>query len=996
MPRLLFIVFFILFSLHSQAQENSPTIICNHVKVIDEVTRKLLKNADFTAFNTHGRQIKNILCLENNTVIDKVEHFNGYTLIMEEFVDTLILRAAIPDHEPAEAIVPLPREKYQEAKDNRFFWDDEIPLYTRRSMQIDLGEAEVRASRILMVQKGDTIIYNAAALQMSSGSMLSSLIHALPGVQLENGGRITVNGEYVERLLVNGKDFFKGDANVALDNLPYYTVDRVKVYHQGMPELQNATHADSLHAMAFKPILTMDVRLKKEYGQGWLANFETALGLRTSGKSGTVHRGRAFALRFTDHSSLGIYASANNVGDNHNPTHNGEWREMAAGGEGEMTAQKGGIDFSIENKEQTVKFATTLDAGHSTADTERLTSEQMAYSTSDIFGRSRLSQHDVSGNINWKATLTKSKRKKYSFSLSPKFSFRKNISDSRSLSASFDDDPLDATRTASLDSLFQPPHSMRLQQMLICSTQMAGSSEYHWLQTGLSALAGIFLPFTGQNLNLSAGIDYSERNQEDLHFRNVTSHSTGGYDENAHSRSLSDVWSWNACVSHQLFLWSGKPGWFQGVLSYGFNRKSEAEEERLRKNALSILSGLSADANLSLSYWGAMPGNFWLPDLPNSFTTTTTVDAHSLSLDLSSIIGINPAKSYNFSATLPLHILSRHMTDERNAFVHNMSKQDVYFSPSMSVSHANFSISYHLRTRLPELSQLLDVTENGFSLFVRKGNPNLQTAYTHELSFRYQHKRTEYSEWLNINAQANFVQHEVKNALTYDRSTGVTVLQPCNTDGNSLAAASVGFGRALDKEKLLNFSLKSDYSFARITGFSTDVLAALPEQMAIFNHTIREELTLSFRHRQMRLGLKGRFVWNDADSDRTAFGHLRYHDHAYTLSFAAPLFPGIGNDRWTIDFDTDLNLNLCRGYHEPTMNITEWVWNAALSTRLGKKKLWVVRAVGFDLLRQLSNITRTLTAQGLRETWANTTRSYVSLHIICHLEIKPKKGIGEM
>ena len=164
--------------------------------------------------------------------------------------------------------------------------------------------------------------------------------------------------------------------------------------------------------------------------------------------------------------------------------------------------------------------------------------------------------------------------------------------------------------------------------------------------------------------------------------------------------------------------------------------------------------------------------------------------------------------------------------------------------------------------------------------------------------------------------------------------------------------------------------------------------------MTLLNHSIREEISLSYSLRQTRLALNGRFVWNDASSDCATFQHLRYHDHTYTLTFATPLFPGIGTDKWTVDFDTDFCLNLCRGYSEPTMNVTEWVWNAALSTRLGRKKLWVVRAVGFDLLHQLSNITRTLTTQGLQETWVNTTRSYVSLHVIYHIEMKPKKGIG--
>ena len=96
---------------------------------------------------------------------------------------------------------------------------------------IELGAAEVRTSKIRMVVKGDTLIYNADAFQLAEGSMLDGLIKLLPGVQLRDG-QITVNGQYVSSLLVNGEDFFRGDPRVALENLPAYMVNKVKVYRK--------------------------------------------------------------------------------------------------------------------------------------------------------------------------------------------------------------------------------------------------------------------------------------------------------------------------------------------------------------------------------------------------------------------------------------------------------------------------------------------------------------------------------------------------------------------------------------------------------------------------------------------------------------------------------------------------------------------------------------------------------------------------------------------
>ena len=101
-----------------------------------------------------------------------------------------------------------------------------------RERNHNLNEATVTASRIMMVMKGDTLVYDANAFQLAEGSMLDELIRQLPGVRLESGGRITVNGHFVSSLLVNGKDFFNGDPKVALQNLPAYMVNKVKTYQK--------------------------------------------------------------------------------------------------------------------------------------------------------------------------------------------------------------------------------------------------------------------------------------------------------------------------------------------------------------------------------------------------------------------------------------------------------------------------------------------------------------------------------------------------------------------------------------------------------------------------------------------------------------------------------------------------------------------------------------------------------------------------------------------
>lgn len=124
-------------------------------------------------------------------------------------------------------------------------------LLRRDNYQLD--EVTIEATKIRMVAGKDTLVFNASEFQLAQGSMLDGLIRLLPGVQLD-GSRIMVNGRFVSSLLVNGEDFFKEDPSVALQNLPGYMVNKVKVYER-TPEHSYITGIDSLKEIPFVDFL---------------------------------------------------------------------------------------------------------------------------------------------------------------------------------------------------------------------------------------------------------------------------------------------------------------------------------------------------------------------------------------------------------------------------------------------------------------------------------------------------------------------------------------------------------------------------------------------------------------------------------------------------------------------------------------------------------------------------------------------------------------------
>ena len=68
--------------------------------------------------------------------------------------------------------------------------------------------------------KGDTIIYNADSFKNGSERKLKDVLEKLPGVEVNDAGQIEVEGKAVEKIMVDGKEFFTGDTKLATENIP--------------------------------------------------------------------------------------------------------------------------------------------------------------------------------------------------------------------------------------------------------------------------------------------------------------------------------------------------------------------------------------------------------------------------------------------------------------------------------------------------------------------------------------------------------------------------------------------------------------------------------------------------------------------------------------------------------------------------------------------------------------------------------------------------------
>ena len=224
--------------------------------------------------------VKVVVLRADSSLVDSAEVSNGYGSFKttEYYLQVpakpakYIIKATHPDYE---TVCKNYEIKY--VARNRDF---EVPAIRMKRIQRSnydkdggsLQEVVVKATKVKMVYKGDTIVFNADAFNIPEGSMLDGLIKQLPGVELKDNGEIYVNGKKIENLTLNGADFFKGKNKMMLENLPYYTVKNVQVFNKRTPK------SEFLGRDIEEKEYTMDVVLKKEYRVGGTVNVEAGYG----------------------------------------------------------------------------------------------------------------------------------------------------------------------------------------------------------------------------------------------------------------------------------------------------------------------------------------------------------------------------------------------------------------------------------------------------------------------------------------------------------------------------------------------------------------------------------------------------------------------------------------------------------------------------------------------------------------------------------------------
>ncbi len=164
-----------------------------------------------------------------------------------------------------------------------------------------LGEVEIVAE-MPVTFRGDTIIYEVEAFNQGDERKLADVLEDLPGFQIEENGDLKVQGKKVDKVLIDGKEFFDGDSKLATKNIPANVVDRVQV-------LQNFNSISPLRNVNESGQLAINIELKDDKKRMVFGDLTAGVG--AEGR----YFGHANTFYYDEKTNLNLIADANNIGE---------------------------------------------------------------------------------------------------------------------------------------------------------------------------------------------------------------------------------------------------------------------------------------------------------------------------------------------------------------------------------------------------------------------------------------------------------------------------------------------------------------------------------------------------------------------------------------------------------------------------------------------------------------------------------------------------------
>ena len=812
-----------------------------------------------------------------------------------------------------------------------------------------MEEAVVVGQAPEMVVKEDTTVYNASAFSLPPGSMVEELIKKLPGVVVDDDGKITHNGKEVKQILVDGKEFFARDGQMVMKNLPADIVDKVKAYEK-KSDLARITGIDDGEEQT-----VLDLEIKKDMRRGWFGSAEGGYGLPEDRYSG-----RLMVNRFKDQQKMSLVGNAGNTSGN------GLSANQSVAGSLNLENDKVELNGGL-----TGRFSQSQSASWSNS--QNFENRNAAYSNRSSSNQGNNKSFATNWRIEWKPdTMT-------NIMIRPEFSLGDSWSQSRSMSATFNDNPYDYTSDplASFDDIARVIKVNRNQN-------------------------GSF----NDNDNISGSLSLQVNRRFNKPGRNITLNVNGGLNKNGGESS-----SYSQIDYYQILALTGDDSTYHKIQYNDNTTKSKNISARL-----SYSEPIGVGHYLQFSYQFSYRFSDRDRDVSSIFDPhvaqygysiedyrghqeQATRDTAQCNYVTNNNYNHDIRVQYRFTGTKWRFNVGVNLQPQRNevnytkGFKHYEVGRNVYnWSPTLNLRYRfskqeQFQARYSGQSSQPSITDLIpDTLNNANPLAISLGNPELLPSFTHNASIDYNKSITEYQRSYNASAQVRWTQNSVANKTQYNDVTGGRVTQPVNINGNWNANAHFNFNTAFTDQRFrvnngLSYSHTNSVGYVYHTVETDDGQGGTKNVGVTVKNRVRgdnvsDNLRFTFRHDWLELNAHGNIYYNRSRATQTSASNLDTWGYGYGASTVMN-FSDIG-----LSFSTDINMRSRRGYADAAMNTNQLIWNAQISYSFLKQRNAILRLRWNDILDQRDMISRNISATSRTDSDSDRISSYGMLTFI--------------
>lgn len=815
------------------------------------------------------------------------------------------------------------------------------PLILQESVTT-LTTAQIEADHIPIRMNGDTLEFNSGAFNVQAHDDVEALLKQMPGVDIDEQGNVTVNGKKVEKITVDGKDFFGDNAQVALKNLPADAIKKVQSFDK------KTDKEELLGKVASGDTKVLNLVLKEDKKSGYMGNVQGGYGYNPN-EDKHHYEGTVNLHHFNPALRLSVIGNINNINEaginfgDYNKVTGGYLSDFMDNNAMNMANAYSTSMSSLIFGNNTIKGAYRIGSGGTS----------MNFFLSD---KTDLSAHYLYSNVFQALNTTVYNR----YLLEDNFFTRESRGQ---------DLPLDQMHMA----------SVKLKQQLDSTQQLRLNFRYkHDNQTKQE---------TEENFLFNPQGELSTHLEQEQVSQNVG---------NSLATSL---------YYQKKLKKKGRALWFNGVFAFQNQERdwdifSETElynnqqisridtlsqsqirqqQEQVYGAEIAYVEPLSERVSLE---WSGVAG--WHLEQLNQQTTDWIEEQPVQNILLTDIYN----KEYNYQRLLTkLEILPKEKkkgfqytleagvqrSQLRGVLISNNQEVDQsYYFPHINamVIHRSSkmgSLNFSYRTRVvePRVQQLQPLLNNQNPLYLQLGNPNLVPEFTHSFNLsKFQWNGTKgTNHYLNIGGSIS--QNAIVSTQTIDSELR-TITQPINFGNRYSLYASGSYGGAI--KKMLKYRVTGNVNWNQSPTFINSL------QTKSSSQNYRGSVTLSNnKTKVVEASLKGTLVYryNIIENNSSLNGASLNHDYRAKLRVTIAEIWNLGTEFSFYIFD---DLNYQQQYQFP-------VWSAEASVLLLKDKSIKLILRGENLLNQQFMVNRQFLTNGITETRTNLLGRFVMLSL---------------